>query len=98
MAQFVALGDRKKSRFLPALTGEKPVRRRSILNLGKRLIITAGALAMIFMALAVLRRQGRAAACPRHNVAAGRIAVIVGWVSLIGGVGLMTYALLNVRE
>jgi hypothetical protein len=68
-----------------------------ILHLGERLIIIAGALAMIFMALAVLRRQGRAAACPRHNVAAGRIAVVVGWASLIGGVGLMTYTLLNLR-
>jgi uncharacterized membrane protein len=62
-----------------------------------RLMLAAIALAMMVLAVATFRRQAKAASCPRHSRMAGKAALIVGWASLIGGVGLMGYALLLVR-
>jgi len=56
-------------------------------------VILAGiALVMMLVGVAVFRRQARASSCPRHSHLAGRVAVVAGWISLIGGVGLMVYA------
>ena len=60
-----------------------------------RLILAAIALALMFIGVSIFRRQARATSCPRHSRLAGRIAVVAGWVSLIGGIGLMSYVLLR---
>ncbi len=62
-----------------------------------RLILVVIALAMMVLAVATFRRQAKAASCPRHSRIAGKVAFVVGWVSLIGGIGLMGYVLLFVR-
>lgn len=62
--------------------------------IGLRLTLSGIALAMMLIGVAVFRRQARAASCPRHSRVAGRIAVLAGWASIIGGIGLLGYAIL----
>ena len=63
-----------------------------------RLILAAIALALMLIGVGVFRRQMKATSCPRHSHLAGRIAVMAGWFSLIGGIGLMGYVILLVRK
>ena len=50
------------------------------------------AIVMLLVGVAALYRQSRAASCPKHNRWAGRIGVILAWISLIAGVALLGYA------
>jgi hypothetical protein len=50
----------------------------------------------MLVGVAVFRVQVRAASCPRHSRFAGRMAIVLGWASLIGGMGLLGYALLQI--
>ena len=61
-----------------------------------RLFIAAIALALMLIGVGVFRYQMKATSCPLHNRLAGRIAVIAGWVSLIGGISLMGYLIVLV--
>ncbi len=62
-------------------------------------IMTAGiAIALIVMGIATLRRQARAVSCPRHCHTAGRIAIVVGWTAMMGGVSLLAYTLLALES
>ncbi len=63
-----------------------------------RLILAAIALALMLIGVGVLRYQTKATSCPLHNHLAGRIAVIVGWVSLIGGMVLIGYVIVLLRK
>jgi type IV secretory pathway TrbD component len=58
-----------------------------------RLILAAFALVLMFVGVAVFRRQARATSCPRHSRVAERNAVFAGWASLIGGIGLIGYVI-----
>ncbi len=62
-----------------------------------RLTLVGIAMLLMLVGVAVFRRQTRATSCPRHSQLAGRIAIVVGWASLIGGIGLAGYALLVSR-
>jgi hypothetical protein len=55
------------------------------------------AILLMLVGVAIFRRQSRATSCPRHNRFAGRIALVAGWASLIGGMSLLGYALLLSR-
>jgi hypothetical protein len=59
-----------------------------------RLTLAGIAMLLMLVGVAVFRRQMRATSCPRHSRFAGRIAIVAGWASLIGGMGLLGYALL----
>jgi hypothetical protein len=63
-----------------------------------RFILAAIALALMLIGVEVFRRQTKATSCPLHNHLAGRIAVIAGWVSLIGGMVLMGYVIVFLRK
>jgi formate-dependent nitrite reductase membrane component NrfD len=62
-----------------------------------RLTLVGIAVLLMLVGLVVFRRQMRATSCPRHSRFAGRLAMIIGWASLIGGMGLLGYALLLSR-
>ena len=63
-----------------------------------RLVTAAIALALMLIGVGVFRYQTKATSCPLHNRLAGRIAVIAGWVSLIGGILLMGYVIVFLRK
>ena len=55
------------------------------------------AIAMLLAGVAALRHQSRAATCPRHSRWAGRIGVVLAWLSQIAGVGLLCNAVVLYR-
>jgi hypothetical protein len=63
-----------------------------------RLVIAAIALALMLIGVGVFRYQTKATSCPLHNRLAGRIAVIIGWISLVGGILLMGYVIVFLRK
>ena len=54
--------------------------------------IVAVAVVLAIVGVGALWRQSRATRCPKHNHWAGRLGVILAWLSLIVGVSLLTYA------
>ena len=54
--------------------------------------IAAVALVLSIVGVGALWRRSRATACPKHNRWAGRIGVVLAWLSLIVGVSLLGYA------
>lgn len=59
-----------------------------------RLMLTGIAVLLMLLGAAVFHRQARAGSCPRHSRMAGRIALVAGWASLVGGIGLVVYTIL----
>lgn len=59
-----------------------------------RLVIAAIALALMLIGVGVFHLQTKATSCPLHNRLAGRLAVVAGWVSLVGGILLLGYVIL----
>ena len=54
--------------------------------------LIVAAIVMLLVGVGALWRQSRATSCPKHNRWAGRIGVVLAWLSLIAGVSLLGYA------
>ena len=63
-----------------------------------RLVIAAIAVALMLIGVGVFRLQTKATSCPLHDPLAGRLAVFVAWASLIGGLLLMGYLFVFLRQ
>lgn len=58
-----------------------------------RLLIIGLGMLWALVGVSVIRTQAKATSCPRHSRLAGKLAVPIGWGSLIGGLGLLGYGL-----
>lgn len=56
-------------------------------------LVTGAGLLLLLIGASVIRKQAQAKSCPRHSRLAGRLAVPVGWGSVIGGLALLGYGL-----
>ena len=54
--------------------------------------IVAVAVVLAIVGVGAMWRQSRATSCPKHSRWAGRIGVVLAWLSLIAGVSLLGYA------
>ncbi|MCU0875289.1 MAG: hypothetical protein MUE50_23405 [Pirellulaceae bacterium] len=54
--------------------------------------LIVAAIVMLLVGVGALWRQSRATSCPKHNHWAGRLGVVLAWLSLIVGVSLLGYA------
>ncbi len=62
-----------------------------------RILLVVVAVLLMLVGAVVFRRQARATSCPRHSRIAGKVAMAAGWLSLIGGIGLLGYVLFVIR-
>lgn len=75
--------------------GEGPRSKTATMEIEVRhLHLVSGAVAVVLAIVGVgaLWRQSWAASCPKHSHWAGRLAMVLAWLSLIAGVSLLGYA------